>query len=259
MSRNSQPKFLSEAQMSRRREMGTSEFILGDKYLSEMYRYLYGRLDDIVSGWNSTGAVIEIGCGPGISKHFVKGVITTDIDGSVRPDICLDANYLPFSDGSIGGIVMKDSLHHLPDVEKFLDEARRVLVDEGTIAIIDPYWGFLARFVYKYIHQEEYDASSPTWSFHSCSPWDSNQALSFLILRRDRDKLKQQWPNFRVQEHGPLLGPSFLLSGGISRRTSIPGSWLKKLFEWENRRGEWFHPFRFEYLYCLKKESVDRP
>lgn len=236
--------------------METSEFILADKYLSEIYKYLYGRLDDIVSEWNSGGTIIEIGCGPGISKLFVKRVITTDIDGSVRPDICLDANHLPFSDKSIAGIVMKDSLHHLPDVETFLDEAHRVLIDEGGIAIIDPYWGFLARFVYKYIHQEKYDVSSPTWSFNSLSPWDSNQALSFLILRRDRDKVNQQWPNFRVQEHCPLLGPSFLLSGGISRRTSIPGSWLKKLFDWENRQGKWLNPFRFEYLYSLKKIPV---
>ena len=242
--------------MSRRQKLGTKEFILSDGYLSEVYKFLYGRLNEMVDGWNSSGPVIEIGSGPGISKLFVKGVITTDIDGSVRPDICLDANNLPFPDGSISGIVMKDSLHHLPDVATFLTEAQRVLTDEGAIAIIDPYWGFLARFVYKFIHQEKYDASSPTWTFNSHSPWDSNQALSFLILRRDREKLSQHWPVFRVQEHCPLLGPSFLLSGGISRRTSIPSSWLKRLFIWENRRGKWFNSFRFEYLYCLKKEQL---
>lgn len=223
-----------------------------------MYKYLYGRLGDMVDGRHNHGAIIEIGCGPGLSKFFVKGVITTDIDRGVRPDLCLDANHLPFPDGSISGILMKDSLHHLPDVAKFLDEAQRVLSDEGVIAIIDPYWGFLARFVYKYIHQEKYDAHSPTWSFDSSSPWDSNQALSFLILRRDRDRLKQQWPYLKVEEHCPLLGPSFLLSGGISRRTPIPGSWLKKLFAWENRRGKWLNPFRFEYLYSLKKQPVTR-
>lgn len=223
-----------------------------------MYKYLYGRLGDMVDDHHSHGEIIEIGCGPGLSKFYIKGIITTDIDEIVHPDLCLDANHLPFPDRSIAGIVMKDSLHHLPDVAKFLDEAQRVLIDEGVIAIIDPYWGFLARFVYKYIHQEKYDAHSPTWSFDSSSPWDSNQALSYLILRRDRDKLEQQWPNLKVEEHCPLLGPSFLLSGGISRRTSIPGGWLNKLFAWENRRGKWFDPFRFEYLYCLKKQSVTR-
>ncbi len=240
----------------RARIVRTDEFILGDKYLTEIYQYLYGRLGDMIEDRHDDGVIIEIGSGPGLVKYFIKGVVTTDIDGTVSPDLCLDAACLPFPDGSIAGILMKDSLHHLPDVERFLDEAQRVLIDEGVIAIIDPYWGFLARFVYKYIHQEKYDAYSPTWSFDSSSPWDSNQALSYLILRRDRDKLKQQWPNLKVEEHRPLLGPSFLLSGGISRRTSIPGSWLKKLFAWENRRGKWFNPFRFEYLYCITKQSV---
>jgi SAM-dependent methyltransferase len=221
-----------------------------------MYRYLYGRLRDIVDGRQNHGAIIEIGSGSGLAKVFINGVITTDIDAALNPDLCVDAAYLPFPDRSVAGILMKDSLHHLPDVEKFLNEAQRVLTDGGVIAIVDPYWGFLARFVYKYIHQEKYDSSCPTWSFKSSSPWDSNQALSFLILRRDRDRLKRQWPNFEVEEHRPLLGPSFLLSGGVSRRTPIPGSWLKKLFEWENRRGTWFDPFRFEYLYCLRKRRV---
>lgn len=221
-----------------------------------MYQYLYQRLGDVVNGLKDYGAIIEIGSGPGLVKLFVKGVITTDIDRTVIPDLCVDASHLPFPAGSIAGILMKDSLHHLPNVESFLDEAQRVLIDGGIIAIIDPYWGFLSRFVYKYIHQERYDSSSPTWSFNSSSPWDSNQALSFLILRRDREKLEKQWHYFEIEEHCPLLGPSFLLSGGVSRRTSIPGGWLKKLFEWENRRGKWLNPFRFEYLYCLKKRSV---
>ena len=240
----------------RARVVRTDDFILGDKYLKEIYKNLYGRLGDVVKSRQDHGAIIEIGSGPGLVKLFVKGVITTDIDAAVSPDLCVDAAYLPFPDGSITGILMKDSLHHLPDVERFLNEAQRVLIDDGIIAIIDPYWGFLARFVYKYLHQEKYDASFPTWSFDSSSPWDSNQALSFLILRRDRDKLDRQWPIFEVEEHCPLLGPSFLLSGGVSRRTFIPGSWLKRVFEWENRRGKWLDPFRFEYLYCLRKRLV---
>jgi SAM-dependent methyltransferase len=238
------------------RAVKTEDFILGDEYLAEIYKYLYERLRDMVDGMHDHGPIIEIGSGPGLVKYFIEGVITVDIDRAVRPDLCADAKYLPFPDGSVAGILMKDSLHHLPDVEKFLDEAQRILIDDGVIAIIDPYWGLLARFVYKYIHQEKFDSSCPTWSFESSSPWDSNQALSFLILRRDRDKLEQQWQNFEIEEHCPLVGLSFLLSGGVSRRTSIPGNWLKKLFEWENRRGRWFDPFRFEYLYCLRKRSA---
>ena len=207
--------------------MKTDDFILSDEYLSEIYKHLYGRLGNIVEGRHGHGAIIEIGSGPGLVKYFIKGVITTDIDCAVSPDLCADARYLPFSNGSVAGILMKDSLHHLPDVEKFLDEAQRVLTDGRIVAIIDPYWGFLARFVYKYIHQEKYDPTCPTWSFNSSSQWDSNQALSFLILRGDRDKLDQQWPIFELEEHCPLLGPSFLLSGGVSHRTSIPCSCLK--------------------------------
>ena len=238
------------------RVVKTGDFILDDEYLAEIYQYLYGRLGNIVEDQHDHGAIIEIGSGSGLAKFFIKGVITTDINGALSPDLCADARSLPFSDRSVAGILMKDSLHHLPDVEEFLNEAQRILIDGGVVAIIDPYWGFLAKFVYKYIHQEEFNPSCPTWSFNSSSPWDSNQALSFLILRRDRDRLEQQWPNFEVEEHCPLLGPSFLLSGGVSRRTPIPGSWLKKLFNWENRCGKWLDPLRFEYLYCLRKRPA---
>ena len=233
--------------------MTSKTAILADQYLTAMYRHVYTLLATSVEHVRKNGPVVEIGAGPGLAKLFVDDIVTADIEPSDNVDICLDATRLPFQTESIAGLLMKDSLHHIPQVELFLDEAQRVLVDDGLVAIVDPYWGFLSRLVYKYIHQERYDDTAPTWSFDSSSPWDSNQALSYLLLSRDRAAFERRWPSFEIVEHGPLLGPSFLLSGGVSRRTIVSGRLLASLFAWENRQGAWMNPLRFEYFFTLRK------
>lgn len=52
------------------------------------------------------------------------------------------ANRLPFADQSVDCVVCTHSLHHLGGVEKireFLEEARRVVKDDGVITLIDHY------------------------------------------------------------------------------------------------------------------------
>ena len=231
------------------------ETILGDAYLRAMYDVAYGHIARNLP--DKPGPVLEVGAGQGIARELGHHWWLSDISMGDRVDVRASALCLPCHNNSLAGIVLKDTWHHIADIEMFLTEAVRVLRPTGSVVVVDPYWGLLARFVYRYLHQEQWDATTPTWQFPSHDPWDSNQALSYLMLRRDRTQFMQRWgKHFEITEHSRTIGPSFLLSGGVSRRTPINGTLLRRLLRWEESRGPWFDHLRFFHVFSLRKRAV---
>lgn len=227
--------------------------VLDDAYLESLYRIAFERITSHFP--NEKKVIVEIGAGKGVSRGFLPTAILTDIAFDPSLDINCSSHELPLKSASVDAIALKDTLHHLPDVEKFLHEAHRVLRIGGSIVIFDPYWGIAAKLVYRFIHQEKFDSRAETWRFASSSPWDSNQALSYLLLRRDREKFENQFSKFSIKEHEVLIGPSFLLSGGVSRRTMISARFLNRLLNWEMRQSSWFNSLRFFHIFSLTKLS----
>jgi SAM-dependent methyltransferase len=227
--------------------------ILSDSYLSLHYRESYGKLLGLAG--SGPGPTVEIGCGPGFVKRIDPTVITSDVEIGASADLAADAARLPFPDSSLRALILKDALHHLPDVEAFLDESSRVLRPGGVIAVLDPYWGPLAKAVYKWLHPEPFDPSARTWQFESSSPHHSNQALLWILLRRDRDRFERRFPCFEILEHGPTIGPSFLLSGGLYGRTPLPSRLLELMWKFEHNQGRWLDPLRFGYVVALRKKD----
>lgn len=66
-----------------------------------------------------------------------------------RPDVFGDARVLPFPDGSIQGVILKDVLEHVPGPEMALAELGRVMESGGTLVLWMP-------FTYP-IHDAPYD------------------------------------------------------------------------------------------------------
>ena len=230
-----------------------ADSVLDDVYLRALYETAFNSITDYLPA--DTNTLVEVGAGDGSSRTFLPKSFLTDIAFHQKLDATCKSHEMPFKSGSVDALVLKDSLHHLPDVELFLNEANRVLRVGGRIVMFDPYWGLLAKFVYKYLHQEPFDERSDSWSFESKTPWDSNQALSYLLLRRDRARFERQYPFFEIREHKVLVGPSFLLSGGVSRRTVVSGRFLKFLLKWELRQSERFNFLRFFHVFSLTKIS----
>ena len=228
--------------------------VLADRYLHDLYSTAYGALGQLVAT-APRGPVLEIGAGTGLARSLGHHWIASDVVCSPEMGLLADARSLPLADTSVSALVLKDALHHIPDVDRFLDEADRVLIDGGVIAVFDPYWGPLARFVYRHLHHEPYDDRSTSWSFTAASPRDSNQAASYLMLERDRERLASRWPRLTVEQREPLVGPSFLISGGVSRRTAVSGRLLAGLLRWEQRRGQWFDALRFFHVFALRKRA----
>lgn len=230
-----------------------SALVIHDDYLHALYEAAFSSIIENLPVDIQT--LVEIGAGDGISRNFLPQSILTDISYHPILDTACRSDQMPFKSGSIDALVLKDTLHHLPDVELFLTEANRVLRVGGRIVIFEPYWGLLAKFVYRFLHQEQFNQNTDTWSFQSMSPWDSNQALSYLLLRRDRVRFEREYPFFEIREHKVLVGPSFLISGGVSRRTIVSGRFLKLLLKWEMRRSKRFDFLRFFHVFSLTKVS----
>ena len=243
---------VSGRRVTAEREHPPAERVLGDRYLRDLYTAAYGALSQIVDS-APVGPVIEIGAGTGIARRLGHRWWLSDVGSEPGVDIRCDARLLPLADASISALVLKDSLHHIAEVDRFLDEADRVLTPGGVIAVFEPFWGPLARFVYRYLHQEPFDDVIASWSFPADSPWESNQALSFMMVVRDQVRLQTLWPRFVLERGAPLVGPSFLFSGGVSRRTPVSGRLLAAMLRWEERRQTWFDTFRFFHVFALRK------
>lgn len=225
---------------------------MADDYLRVVFRDAYGRLLGLVPDY-LTGAIVEIGSGPGVVKSWFPQVVTVDIVEDYGPDVVADARCLPLRSRSVKGFIMKDALHHIPDVEAFLDEVERCLVPGGVLVMSEPYWGPLASIIYRWLHPEPFDTGAKSWHFESSDAWDSNQALPWIVFVRDRDRLRSRFPRLSVVAVGVHVGPSFLMSGGVFGRTPVPARFLVPLKKWEDRRGKWLNPVRFEATLRVEK------
>ena len=124
---------------------------------------------------------------------------------------------------SLRALFLTHVFHHIPDVERFLREAERVLVPGGVIAMIEVPHTPLARFFFRHFHPEPYDDRAATWAFdQSDAMLDSNQALSWIVFFRDRERFERLFPGLGVDPPGFLPWLGYLVSGGVTRRNLVP-------------------------------------
>lgn len=228
--------------------------IEGSAFLSVAYRQIYEQLIEAANvhlGDLSFG--LEIGAAGGLMPETGFTVLTSDVRADPELDLALDGRALPFKNESLDVIFMKDSLHHIPDVEVFFDEAIRVLRPGGGVVCVDPYWGPCASFIYRYFHPEKFDLKQSGWSFSSARPEDANQATLGILLRRDRRKFESVFPELEIIEGYPLLGLAYVASGGVTRRPLISQGSLLALHRLEGRSILWRRFVGLEYLVTFRK------
>lgn len=97
----------------------------------------YALLADLLPG----GRILDLGCGVGHSFHLLAPRETVGVDvaaealaGQDRETVVADMRALPFPDGSFAGLISVQSLEHVPDGDRVVAEARRV-VEPGGVAI----------------------------------------------------------------------------------------------------------------------------
>jgi SAM-dependent methyltransferase len=173
------------------------------------------------------GKRLEIGSGAGLLKQIYPEVITSDIKPLPVVDAVLRAEKIPFPSNSLRAIYAINVFHHLPRPNAFLEELLRVLHPGGGAVLIEPYYGPLARRLYRNLHEtEDFDADAPGWESVTCmGPFsNANQALAYMVFKRDYAQFAQKFPELElvvVKPHTHLL---YFVSGGVNFRQLAPDS-----------------------------------
>jgi len=192
--------------------------------LKHCYDIWYSKLteDENSVPSDKAGKLLELGSGGSYLKDLRPEVITSDVVDNVA-DLKVDARHLPFEDQSLRAIFATHTIHHIPEIEKFFQEAERTLVSGGVISLIEVAKTPLAKFLFTRFHPEPFIDETDKWSFDQIdSMLDSNQALSWIVFFRDKKKFEEKYPSLVVEAWSYLPWLSYILSGGVTKESYIP-------------------------------------
>ena len=189
----------------------------------DFYRWARGADERYLWG---DGLRVEIGAGSGLMKEAYPDVIITDVKPSKFVDQVVDALDMPWPAASVRTVYAMHTFHHLPDPDRFFDELDRVLVPGGGCVIIDPADTPFARLVYPRLFASEgYDMDQASWKAPDDVGvmWGANQALSYVVLVRDRELFERRHPGLELVGRRRLPNyPRYLASGGLNFRQLWP-------------------------------------
>lgn len=204
------------ATTDRRRRIVSSKPFLRAIY-DEWYSILASQLPP------GEGAVLELGSGAGYCDRFIPGLITSEVFDCATVQLLVDAQQMPFGDGSLRAIVFTDVMHHMTDVRRFFWEASRCLRKGGKVLMIEPWVTAWSQFVYRHLHHEPFSPEAQDWSFESTGSLSgANVAIPWIVFVRDRSKFESEFPELAIDKIRPFLPFRYLVSGGISMRSLMP-------------------------------------
>jgi SAM-dependent methyltransferase len=204
------------------------ENLRNKKCLHDIYTELYHKMMKIKDKFLNNGTdVLEIGSGAGFIKDLYPYVITSDVvmrGGGV--DMLVNAeNMSSFSANSLDAVFAMNVFHHIPDVNNFFTEVSRVVRPGGGVVMLEPYYGPVAGLLYRHIHPEPFDDKALNWKLpreNSGPMTGSNQAVSYLVFRRDYKKFKYLYPDLSLVYQEPCLFLRYMATGGCWLNRLLP-------------------------------------
>ncbi len=184
---------------------------------------------------------LELGSGAGLVKKVFPDVVTSDVKHLAWVDMVARGEELPFADRSLRAIYAMNVFHHVSDPRTFFQEIERVVAPGGGIVMIEPYYGPLARLLFKRLFtQESYDTQAPDWPRHQrhLVASDANQALSYIVLKRDLGRWELECPGLELVLDQPHTHIGYLLSGGVNFRQMVPDALGQPVLSLE----QWLEP-----------------
>lgn len=203
------------------RTLSHREIINGKKVLRDIYLGWYELFLQEMAEL-PTGKLVELGSGGGFLKELEPSVVSSDIIDLPSNDMTFSALDMPFPDQSVSGLFMVDTMHHIPDSNKFLKEAERVLLPGGKIVMLEPVNSLWGKFIYKTFHHEPFNPEGD-WTIPATGPLSgANGALPWIVFVRDRRKFDTLFRHFKVESITYMNPLSYLFSGGVSRKQFLP-------------------------------------
>jgi len=181
---------------------------------------------------------IEVGCGPGLSRQYIKckNFILTDLSDNYWVEQKVNALKMPFSDSALDFIISSNMIHHLSRPYDFFAESSRVLKKGGRLIIQEVNCSLLMRMILKIMRHEGYDYSPDVFNKDSicnndADPWSANCAIPNLLFD-DLNKFESEFSCFKPIYHKYSECFIFPLSGGViakHRTVNLPKAVLKCL------------------------------
>ena len=171
------------------------------------------------------GKKIELGAGAYPIKETYSEVISTDIVDGDNIDQVIDAMNMDLKPNSVRVFFGQNVFHHFSDPKKFFTEIDRVLETGGGAILLEPYYGLISSLIYPHISATEaFDKKQLDWKGNHTGPMKgANQALSYIVFKRDKDKFLNDFPNLEIKYHKTTNNyMRYLLSGGLNFKQLIP-------------------------------------
>lgn len=196
-------------------------------FFKDIYRKIYCEaLDIIYENLADSSKILEIGSGEyGFIKEVDNNIITSDVKYTKNCDLVINAECLPFNEGELNAIIGIQVLHHIQNIDNFLQEAVRTIKPNGFIILIEPNWGPVSAILHKFFHDEPYEDKQ---SFE-CALYSNktNQAVSYILFKKYKKKFLQHMPQlsfFKIKKFSFL---EYIVSGGFNRNAYAPASFMK--------------------------------
>jgi len=209
------------------------EVLRRKSFLKKVYQDLYIEM----TSWlpKVDGFIFELGSGAGFIEKILPEVIKTDVIFHSGLHIIMDAICPPLMDSSLSALLFLDVFHHIPDADRFLQQANRILKVGGRIIMVEPWVSDWSKKVYPLLHREPLDYQAQEWRFASSGAVSSaNQALPWIVFQRDRSLFERKFPQFHLMKIQPMLPFRYLLSGGFSSRFGFPSFLYSTVKAFEN-------------------------
>lgn len=191
-------------------------------FLRKIYQEWYTNIADCLP--EGPEGVLELGSGAGSFVEYVPNLITSDIIPITSTDLVLDGQRLPFAHNELKGIVMCNVLHHMHQPRQFFERAARCVRPGGVIVMLEPWATVWSRRVYSLLHHELFKMDAVDWQTPSSAPLSgANGALPWIIFERDREIFEREFSAWHIESVILSMPFSYLLSGGVSLRSFMPG------------------------------------
>lgn len=202
-------------------------YTAGSENLRHLLQNRYNWMNEFI-GMESAG--IEVGCGTGVSKEFIRSrnyKITDFADYPWLDVKNVDALATPFGNSEFDFVVSSNMVHHVPYPIRFFDEMHRILKPGGFLLIQEINASFFMRALLRLMRHEGYSFAPNVFDPNLiCTDpddlWSANCAIPNLLFD-NVDKFKTHVTNFDVVRRSYSEFFCFLNSGGVIAKTkSIP-------------------------------------